>query len=344
MLPEHTRPLPWGHHRLGPQPGIAEHRKTAMGAGFGLGAAFAPPVLQDPTSPSTHICSSVPAVYASPHTQALPPFQTHVPVLAWPHTRNGYLGVLLWVRRTQPLCQKSAQISQLFGCSRSWRSPMVLLPSLCWRSWLRTFLSTSKCHVGLEEKSHLRHLKGKHLLPAQGFGNILATTWSSTEMLQSVTNYAESYQPNNKQGDVLLSCSILICQSVQQQKHSRAFGSILWCVRSALGIHPQAYSLHMCVLVGRGGPGTEQTSQGISFTGASTQKLTCWVQQHRCEISSIRMFCTHIYVTLWFRTHSYYAMHLFLRTVMGLKGEVHSVQVFQQLVRGLHVAALEQAH
>lgn len=56
------------------------------------------------------------------------------------------------------------------------------------------------------------------------------------------------------------------------------------------------------------------------------------------------MFCTRIYVTLWFITHSYYAMHLFLRTVTGVKGEVRSVQVFQQLVRELHVAALEQAH
>lgn len=175
MLPEHTRPLSWGYHALGPPPGIAEHRKTAVGAEFGLGAAFAPPVLQDPTSPSTHVCSSTTAAYASSHTQAPPPFQTHVPVLAWLHTRNGYLRVLSWVRRTQPLCQKDVQISQLFGCSWSW-SPMVLLPSICWQSWFRTFLSTSKCCMGLEVKSHLRHLKGKHLLPAQGFGNILATT------------------------------------------------------------------------------------------------------------------------------------------------------------------------
>lgn len=48
-------------------------------------------------------------------------------------------------------------------------------------------------------------------------------------------------------------------------------------------------------------------------------------------------------MTLWLSTHSYYAKHLFPRSVAGAKGEVLSVQVFQQLVRGLHVAIPEQA-
>lgn len=64
------------------------------------------PVLQDPTGPSTDVCSSAPAAYASPHVQVLPPFQTRVPVLAWPHTCNGCLGVPVWVGSSQPLCQR----------------------------------------------------------------------------------------------------------------------------------------------------------------------------------------------------------------------------------------------
>lgn len=68
--------------------------------------------------------------------------------------------------------------------------------------------------------------------------------------MQSITNYAKSYQPNNKAADVL-SCSTLICQSVQQQKHSRAVDSILQCLHSAVGIHPQPYSLGTCIFVGR---------------------------------------------------------------------------------------------
>lgn len=41
------------------------------------------------------------------------------------------------------------------------------------------------------------------------------------------------------------------------------------------------------------------------------QKFSCRAQQRRCYTSGIRMFCTDVYVTLWFSTHSYYAMHLF---------------------------------
>lgn len=73
------------------------------------------------------------------------------------------------------------------------------------------------------------------------------------------------------------------------------------------------------------------------------QKFSCWAQQRRCYKSDIRMFCTRLYVTLWFSTHSYYAMHLFPRSVTGVK-EVnypHSVWVFEQLVRGLHGATLK---
>jgi len=106
-------------------------------------------------------------------------------------------------------------------------------------------------------------------------------------------------------------------------------------------IHTQPCVLRTCIFVGRGELVTAQTNQGMSFTD---QKFTCQAQQHRCYRSITRMFCTRVYVILWFSTHSYYAMHLFPRPVTGVKGEGRSVQVFRQLVRGLHVAALEQAH
>lgn len=77
------------------------------------------PMLAGPTSPSTDISSSTPAVYASPCTQVLLLFRRCVPLLAWPHACNECLGVHSWVGSTQPLCQKDAQVLQLFGVSWS---------------------------------------------------------------------------------------------------------------------------------------------------------------------------------------------------------------------------------
>lgn len=102
----------------------------------------------------------------------------------------------------------------------------------------------------------------------------------------------------------------------------------------------------MCIFVGRGGLVAEQTNhaqKGIFSTGTPEIRLSGTT--NCTDATQVVFVCSAPrYVTLWFSTHSYYAKRSFPRSVAGAKGEVHSVQVFQQLVRGLHVAIPEQAH
>lgn len=75
-------------------------------------------------------------------------------------------------------------------------------------------------------------------------------------------------------------------------------------------------ALRSSTAVGRGGPAAEQTTQGISFPGATRPKIQLLggtaEELHQWCVSAV-----HTCVAPWFSTHSYYAMHLFLRSAVG---------------------------
>lgn len=158
-------------------------------------------------------------------------------------------------------------------------------------------------------------------------------------MIKNNTNYAKSYQPNKKQGDVL---SIAASWSANLSSHRNTTEQlILPCLHSLWGSFPNLEH----IFVRRGGLVAEQTNHAQKGTFPQVQihqKLSCQAQQ---TAQMLHNGCSAPrYVTLWFSTHSYYAKHSFPRSVAGAKGKLHSVRVFQQLVRGLHVAIPEQAH
>lgn len=161
-------------------------------------------------------------------------------------------------------------------------------------------------------------------------------------MIKSTTNDAKSYQPNKKQGDDL---AIAAAWSANLSSNRNSIGAvILGCLCSLWGSLPSL----VLIFVGRGGLIAEQTNhaqQGIFPQVQVHQKISCQAQQTAHMLRKWYLYVLHpdmwhygLVPTATMQSTS------FPRSVAGAEGEVHSVQVFQQLVRELHVVIPEQAH